>query len=348
MSPFLGVFLHAIGGLAAGSFYIPLRKVKSWSWESYWLIQGVAAWVIMPTLMARLTVPHLWSVLSSSPARSLFLAYLFGALWGIGGLTFGLSMRYLGMSLGYALALGFCATFGTLIPPLFAGDIASLFGTASGLTVLAGVAVCLAGITVCGYAGVLKERELTDEQKKEAVKEFALTKGFAVAVFAGVMSACMALAISAGKPIARAALDAGAPSIYQNNPVFILAMGGGFTTNFVWCMLLNFKNRSVRDYVTGTCKGLGTNYILASLAGVIWYMQFFFYGMGTTKMGRYDFASWSIHMAFIIFFSNLWGMAFREWKGSSRRTFQFVFAGLAVLVLSTIIIGYGNFIGASD
>lgn len=348
MNPFLGVFLHAIGGLAAGSFYLPLRKVKSWSWESYWLIQGVAAWVIMPTLMARLTVPHLWAVLSASPARSLLLVYVFGALWGIGGLTFGLSMRYLGMSLGYAIALGFCATFGTLIPPLFAGDVASLFGTASGLTVLGGVAVCLAGISVCGYAGILKERELTDEQKKEAVKEFALTKGFAVAVFAGVMSACMAFAISAGKPIARAALDAGAPSIYQNNPVFILAMGGGFTTNFVWCLLLNFKNRSLRDYVTGSGKGLATNYVLASLAGIIWYMQFFFYGMGTTKMGRYDFASWSIHMAFIIFFSNLWGMALREWKGSSRRTFQLVFAGLAVLVLSTIIIGYGNFMGAAD
>ena len=342
-NPFFGVVLHAIGGLAAGSFYVSFRKVTRWAWESYWMIQGVLAWIIMPFIAAWLTAPRLGEIFSNSPPRAMFLSYLFGALWGIGGLTFGLSMRYLGISLGYAVALGFCAAFGTLIPPLFTGKISTLISTGSGLTVIAGIVVSLIGIALCGYAGICKERELTDEQKKNSVSEFSLVKGFAVAIFAGVMSACMAFAISAAAPTAQAALATGTLPVFQNNPAFILIMAGGFTTNFIWCLILNLKNKSAADYFTGGGKLLLTNYIFAGLAGLIWFGQFFFYGMGTTKMGKYDFSSWTIHMAFIIVFSSLWGLFFREWRGVGRRTFGLVWAGLAVLTLSTIIIGIGNY-----
>lgn len=347
VNPVLGVILHAIGGLAAASFYIPFRKVRNWSWETYWLTQGFAAWIVMPWLFAAWTIPDLWSVLADSSARHMFWSYFFGVLWGIGGLTFGLSMRFLGLSLGISLALGFCAAFGTIIPPIYAGTAGELFFTMSGLIVLLGVMACLGGISVCCYAGMLKERELTDEQKKQAIKEFALTKGFAVAVFAGVMSACMAFALDAGIPIAKAALDAGARDIFQNNPVFIFAMGGGFTTNLVWCLYLNFKNKSLKNYVSVDGGGvLAFNYLLAVLGGTIWYMQFFFYGMGTTRMGHYHFASWSIHMAFIIIFSNMWGLIFKEWKNVRQRTYNMVFLGLFVLVLSVVIIGYANYLKA--
>jgi L-rhamnose-H+ transport protein len=347
MNPFLGVVLHAVGGLAAGSFYIPFKRVKGWAWETYWLTQGFAAWIVMPSLMAWVTTPDLPAIVSASPVRSMWWAYIFGAMWGVGGLTFGLSMRYLGLSLGYAMALGFCAAFGTMIPPIAAGDALGVFTTVSGLAVFAGVVVCLLGIAVCGYAGVVKERELTEEQKKQAIKEFALTKGFMVAVFAGVMSACMAFAIQSGKPIAQAALEAGTNPIYQNNPVFIFAMGGGFTTNCIWCLILILKNKSAGDYVKGSSGRLLTNYILAFAGGATWYMQFFFYGMGMSKLGReYDFASWTIHMAFIIVFSNMWGLLFREWKGSSRRTYGLIFFGLFILLVSTIVIGYGNYIAS--
>lgn len=258
-----------------------------------------------------------------------------------------IEMCYLGISLGMSLSLGFCATFGTIIPPIYAGTVANLFLSASGLAVLTGVIVCMVGISICGYAGVLKERELTDEQKRSAIKEFALTKGFMVALFAGVMSACMAFAIQAGKPIARVAVEAGTQSVYQNNPVFIFAMGGGFTTNCIWCLILILKNKSIKDFTQAAFRRLSVNYLLALIGGTTWYMQFFFYGMGTTKLGKeYDFASWTIHMAFIILFSNLWGMAFNEWKGSSRKTFKFVFLGLFVLLLSTLVIGYGNYIAS--
>ncbi|MCJ7679501.1 MAG: rhamnose/proton symporter RhaT, partial [Candidatus Aminicenantes bacterium] len=193
---------------------------------------------------------------------------------------------------------------------------------------------------------IRKEKELTDEQKRKTVKEYSLTKGFFVALFSGIMSACFAFAISAGEGVAAAAVAAGTRPIFQNNPVFILIMAGGFTTNCIWCLILNLRNKSIRDYVTGTGRLLVSNYLFSALAGVIWYGQFFFYGMGTTKMGGYDFSSWSIHMAFIIVFSNLWGIYFKEWKGVSRRTWTIVLAGLAVLIFSTVIIGWGNFLAS--
>jgi L-rhamnose-H+ transport protein len=345
-NPFLGVVLHALGGLAAGSFYIPFKKVRGWAWESYWLAGGFFSWIITPWVLGYLTCPDLLAVLSGAPGRALLWAYLFGILWGIGGLTFGLSMRYLGMSLGYALALGFCAAFGTIIPPIFKGAFLGMLSEGSGQLTLLGVAVCLAGIAVCGHAGVSKERELSPDQKQAVVSEFNFSKGLWVAIFAGVMSACMAFAIQAGKPIAALAVEHGAPSLFQNTPSFIVILAGGFTTNFIWCVALSIRNRTGRDYLRCPDASLLANYLFSALAGITWYLQFLFYGMGTTRMGKYDFSSWTIHMAFIIVFSNLWGLYFREWRGSSRRTHHVVFAGIAVLVLSTLVVGLGNYLAA--
>lgn len=366
-NPFLGVILHAIGGFAAGSFYIPFKMVRKWSWESYWLVGGFFSWIIAPWVVAMIACPHLLSVLGSAAWPDLFWCYFFGVLWGIGGLTFGLSMRYLGMSLGYAISLGFCAVFGTLIPPLFdetftnavkgGASISSLaetvranftenFTTTSGLILLAGIGICLLGIVICGWAGMRKEREVASSQKKASIREFSFVKGVWVAVFAGVMSSCMAMAFAAGKPIAVLAVAKGSPDLFQNFPVLIVALAGGFTTNFVWCLLLNLRNRTAGDYVTGGAGRLSVNYLFAALAGVIWYFQFFFYGMGTTKMGKYDFSSWTIHMAFIIVFSSLWGIGFREWKGSSKRTHWVIFAGILVLIVSTSVVGYSNYIAS--
>jgi len=344
--PFLGVVLHAIGGLAAGSFYLPFKKVRKWAWESYWLVGGLFSWVIAPWVVGLLTSPRLLDVLHTAPGSAILWCYLFGVLWGIGGLTFGLSMRYLGMSLGYALALGFCATFGTIVPPMFEGKFGGLLATLSGQVTLGGVLVCLAGIAFCGWAGIRKEREVSTEEKRATVKEFNFAKGVWVAVFAGVMSACMALAFWKGAPIAQTAVRLGTPDLFKNFPVLIVALAGGFTTNLIWCVALNVKNRTARDYVRAPDASLMANYFFSALAGITWYLQFFFYGMGTTKMGRYDFSSWTIHMAFIIVFSNLWGIAFREWKGSSGRTHRVIFAGILVLIASTVIVGYGNYVAS--
>ena len=340
----LGLVLITLGGFAAGSFYIPFRKVRNWAWESYWLVNGFFSWIIMPWVVALLTVPKLMSVLCEAPASSIFWSYLFGLLWGIGGLTFGLSMRYLGMSLGYAIALGFCAAFGTIIPPIYFGTFGDLITHISGLTTLAGVLVCLIGIAICGWAGVSKEKELSAEQKKETVEEFNFIKGLLVAIFAGVMSACMAFGFAAGEPIAKIAVGQGAVNLWMNSPVLVVIFAGGFATNFIWCVFLNIKNRTARNYLNSGDASLVNNYVFSALAGIIWYLQFMFYGMGRTKMGEYDFASWTVLMALIIAFSNMWGLIFHEWKGTSRRTIRIIVSGIIVVILSIVFIGAGNYL----
>jgi len=340
----LGLVLITLGGFAASSFYIPFRKVRNWAWESYWLVNGFFSWIIMPWVVALLTVPKLMSVLCEAPASSIFWSYLFGLLWGIGGLTFGLSMRYLGMSLGYAIALGFCAAFGTIIPPIYFGTFGDLITHISGLTTLAGVLVCLIGIAICGWAGVSKEKELSAEQKKETVEEFNFIKGLLVAIFAGVMSACMAFGFAAGEPIAKIAVGQGAVNLWMNSPVLVVIFAGGFATNFIWCVFLNIKNRTARNYLNSGDASLVNNYVFSALAGIIWYLQFMFYGMGRTKMGEYDFASWTVLMALIIAFSNMWGLIFHEWKGTSRRTIRIIVSGIIVVILSIVFIGAGNYL----
>lgn len=353
-NPFLGVILHAIGGLASASFYIPYRKVRHWAWESYWLAGGFFSWIIAPWVLAAIIVPDLLGILQATPVKVLFWSYFFGAMWGLGGLTFGLTMRYLGIGLGMAMALGYCAAFGTLMPPIFNGQIVEIIHTNSGLVILLGVAVCLAGIAISGMAGMSKEKEMSEKERKAVVSEFNFMKGLLVSTFSGIMSACMAYGMAAGKPMGQLALDKGTPSVFQNLPILIVVLAGGFTTNFIWCLFLNIKNGTWRDYFTPVAKidkeekrvPMLTNYVFAAIAGITWYLQFFFYSMGTTKMGRYDFSSWTLHMASIIIFSTCWGIVLHEWKGSSKKTHALIAIGLAVLIGSTLVVGYGNYLGA--
>lgn len=348
-NPFVGLVLHAIGGLAAASFYIPYKMVKKWSWETYWLVGGFFSWIIAPWLLAMLIIPQTPQILSSVPLKTLAMTWFFGVLWGIGGLTFGLTMRYLGIALGYAIALGLCAAFGTLVPPLVSGELADIAMTVSGQVMLFGVLVCLAGIALSGKAGISKEKELTDEQKKETIGEFNFIKGLFVAIFAGVMSAAMAYGFAAGKPIAEASLKMNAPHLWQNLPVLIVILLGGFTTNAVWCLYLILKNKCSRELCGGGFesqkKVLLSNYVFCAMAGFAWYFQLFFYGMGTTKMGAFEFSSWSLHMASIIIFSTLWGIFLKEWKGTGKATKAWITLGLLFLILSVIIIGIGNKLG---
>lgn len=354
-SPFSGVALHAIGGLAAASFYLPFRRVRSWPWENAWIVNGVFSWIIAPLVAAFLLAPGAWSVLVASPPKALFFTWLFGFLWGIGGLMFGLSMRYLGIALGYAVALGLCAFFGTLIPPLFSGEIVDVASSRGGQLTLAGIVVCLLGIAMSGKAGLNKERELGDEAKQVTSREFNFTKGILVATGAGIMSACMAFGYAAGKPIAAIAVEQNVPSIWQNLPVLIVIMLGGFCLNFLWCTALIIRKRSFGVYFgqgqqeSGEAPpsgSLAANYVWCAVAGVTWYLQFFFYGMGTTLMGKYEFSSWTLHMASIIIFSTIWGIILKEWRGTSPATHRWIAFGLGTLIISTIVVGWGNAISA--
>lgn len=338
-----GVLLIAIGGFASGSFYLPLKKITGWSWETYWLVNGLFAWIIVPWAIAFITVPNLCNVVSEAPGSSFWLACLFGLLWGIGGLTFGLALRYLGMALGMALALGLTSAFSTLIPPIFHGTFTELLTTNSGLVALGGVLVSLAGIAVCGWAGIRKDKELTTEQKKVGVQEFNFNKGVMVAIFAGIMSACFAFGKDAGKPIAEIAVKNGASLLWQYNPVFAIILIGGFTTNFIWCIILGRKNKTFKDY-TDKKTPLAKNYIFAAIAGTIWFTQFVFLGMGESYMGQFKFASWSILFAFVIVFSNMWGLLTKEWKGVKNNTILILLMGMVLLILSGIMSGWANYI----
>jgi len=360
-NPLLGVLFHWLGGLASGSFYVPYRKVKKWSWETYWLVGGFFSWIIVPWIFAVLMTSDLLGVLRQAPGRSIFWTYAFGVLWGLGGLTFGLTMRYLGMSLGMAVALGYTAAFGTLMPPIFKGEfVHEVLGTHSGLVILAGVGICMLGIVFAGAAGMSKERELSEEQKKEAIKEFDLKRGLLVATFSGVMSACFAYGLAAGDPIKQLTIKHGTGPLWQGLPVLVVLLLGGFTTNFIWCVILNFRNRTAYQYFSAASRDsqanssnnssrapMLSNYLFSALAGTTWYMQFFFYTMGETQMGRYKFSSWTLHMASIMIFSTLWGIALKEWRGSGTRTKWLVALSLAVLVASTIVVGYGNYLGVA-
>ncbi len=375
MNPFLGVFFHWLGGLASGSFYVPYKGVRKWAWEVYWLVGGVFSWILVPWLLALFMTSDLTGVLAAQDSTTLWWTYFFGAMWGFGGLTFGLTMRYLGMSLGMGVALGYCAAFGTLLPPIFKyfihtvpvpetlGQIAS---TTPGQITLLGVLVCLIGIAVAAYAGLTKEREMPEAEKKKAIAEFNFTKGILVATFSGIMSACFSFALTAGNPIAEATAKAGTSTLWTGLPKLVVVLAGGFTTNFVWCLILNFRNRTGCQYFSRTLTTptaataptstpppasdnrvpLARNYFFSALAGTTWYMQFFFYTMGETQMGKFGFASWTLHMASIIIFSTMWGWIFHEWKGASKKAHNLIGAGIALLILSTIIIGYGTYLKA--
>jgi len=341
-NPFLGVILHAIGGFAAGSFYIPFHKVKGWAWETYWLVGGLFIWVFCPLVAAVLTVPELTVIFSEAPLSVMLYTFLFGVGWGIGHLTFGLSLRYLGMSLGMGLALGFCTFFGALIPPIAKGQFLSLFGETAGQCSLGGLGGCLLGIFFCSWAGMSKEQELPEEAKQETIAEFNFTKGVWVAFFAGVMSACFAFGVELGDPLQQLAVDHGAEPLNANNAPLLLVLMGGGIANIISCLALNMKNGSGSDY-TRRSVPLWSNYLFCTVAGVVAYAEFFFFGMGESQMGKFSvFASWPIHMAFIIVFSNLWGIAFREWQGTSSRTKVLLAIGLLALLLSTMVSAYGT------
>ncbi len=339
MDPLLGVALIALGSLGAASFYVPFKKVKDWAWESYWISHGVTAWLIMPWVFALLTVPsgQLIPILSEAPASAKWLAMLFGAMWGVGGLTFGLSIRYLGVALGQSVALGFCAAFGTLIPPLFAGT--NLFATQEGILTLVGVSITIAGIIVIGYAGSLKNQKLTEEEKRKAIKDFALKKGILIAILAGVMSAGMSYGFEAAGPIEELARARGVNNLFASNPSLIFILLGGFITNLIYCGTLNIKNKTYKDYTSVPGSVLLNNILFTAIAGTLWFLQFHFYGMGRSQLpaGMVPFA-WSILMALNIAFSNIWGIFLNEWKGTGRKTIVVLLIGIAILILSTFIV----------
>lgn len=360
MQAFLGVIFHFIGGFASGSFYIPYKKVKGWAWESYWIVGGIFSWLIVPPLAAFLTIPNFWEIITEANENTLKLTYFFGVLWGIGGLTYGLGVRYLGVSLGSSIILGLCMVLGSILPSIYFSffpetgkDTFEMFiYTPWGRTVMLGLLVCVLGIIICGKAGMMKEKEIedtsTDPHGAIVKTEYKFGLGLLVGIISGVLSACFNFGIEAGKPLADVAntwWKAANPTengnfLFQNNVTYVVVLWGGLTTNFIWCMILNKRNRTFGDY-TNSKTPLVKNYFFSALAGTTWFLQFFFYGMGESKMGN-GASSWILHMAFIILIANVWGLLLKEWKGVSKKTLTTVIVGILTIIVSILIVGYGN------
>ena len=355
MNALLGVLFHFIGGFASGSFYMPFKKVKGWNWESFWIVGGLFSWLIVPPLAAYLTIPGFVEIIKSTGGAVIGVTYFFGVLWGIGGLTYGLGVRYLGVSLGSSIILGLCMVFGAVIPaiyydfhPVVSKDtLSGMLHSGWGITVLSGLLICIIGIIVSGKAGVMKERELTKEAASASNTEYKFVLGMLVSIVSGVLSACFNFGLEAGQVMGTIANDTWKLAnpgqgefLYRNNVIYVVLLWGGLTTNFIWCMILNARNKTFGDY-TNKQTPLLKNYIFSAIAGTTWFLQFFFYGMGESKLGNGP-SSWILHMAFIILVANMWGLVLKEWKGVSKKTNTTIIAGIAIIIISVLVVGYGN------
>lgn len=334
MEIFIGLLIIALGSFGQSSSYVPINRVREWSWENFWMVQGIFAWLLFPLLGALIAVPAGSSLFALLGEGGALRAIVYGALWGVGGLTFGLSMRYLGVALGQSISLGTCSAFGTLLPALFAGtDL--LHGP--GLILLIGVGITLAGIAVIGYAGSLRAATMSEEEKRAAIRDFALTKGLVVALLAGVMSACFALGLDAGAPIKAAAAAQGVDPLFAGLPVILLVTTGGFVTNAAYCLYQNVRNHTAGEYLRVSRSTLVNNLLFCALAGLLWYSQFFGLETGKSFLTGSPILtafSWSILMSLNVLFSNLWGILLKEWKGCSPRTLATLVAGLVLLLFS--------------
>ncbi|MDD2226024.1 MAG: L-rhamnose/proton symporter RhaT [Dysgonamonadaceae bacterium] len=338
MNTVIGLLIIALGSMGQSSSYVPINKIKEWSWENFWLMQGIFAWLVFPLLGALISssFPDLIEIYSTNSSAA-WQSVGYGVLWGIGGLTFGLSMRYLGIAMGQSVALGTCAAFGTLIPAVMSGM--NLLSP-EGLVLLLAVAVTLVGIALVGYAGSLRSKNMSEEEKRKAIKDFALKKGLLIALLSGVMSACFSLGLNAGIPIKEAAIAKGAKELFAQNPVTLLVTLGGFVTNFVYCTYMNRKNKTTGEIKRSSRPVLINNLLFCALAGLLWYSQFFGLGMGQSffEPGSVMMAfSWSILMSLNVVFSNVWGIILKEWVGSGKKAVAFLALGMAILIFSLII-----------
>jgi L-rhamnose-H+ transport protein len=343
-NPFLGVFMHAVGAFFASTCYTPQKQVRRWSWQTYWITQAAFCWFLLPIIGAMLTIPDLAAVLRDAPRSAMWSSFLLGAAYGIGGTAFGISIRYIGFSLTYSIAVGLSSVLGTLIPPLIKGTLGTTLSKPGASWVIAGIAIGTAGIALAGIAGRMKERDLTAQA---STGEFSIVKGLLLSLLAGVLSAVYGFALEAGEPIADVATAHGA-GVFRGNVVYIFSNTGAFLTTSIYCLFLHLRHRTLGELIelpAGEEKAsLPVNWAMAIATGLLWYGQFFFYNLGHVRMGEYKFTSWAIHMIMLVLFSNVVGIALREWRACRRLTHRTVAAAIVVLIGAVLSLTYGNHI----
>jgi L-rhamnose-H+ transport protein len=344
-NPIIGTGLHAIGGISAASCYLPSTQTRRWSWGTFWLVQALFAWVIMPLIIGWLTVPGFFAILVEAPVGPFRSAFLLGALYGFGGMSFGKAINHIGYSLTYTISIGISAVLGTIFPLVIFGGLGDFFAKPGGSIVLAGMLLSVTGVFFCGWAGFKKEKDLKLLGSGKAV--FNMSVGLALTIVAGVLSGVFNISLEYGQPIADMAAENGAGN-FEGNAKLIVSTSGCFVVNFIWFIVAGIRTRTLKEFFPG--KRLPVNLVLknwiwSALAGTLWCFQFFFYGLGHVKMGNFQFVSWVLHMSMLIFFSYIVGLIMKEWKTVKTKTYVVLIIGLLTLIISFCIISYGSFIG---
>ncbi|MDL2255355.1 hypothetical protein LJC38_02065 [Parabacteroides sp. OttesenSCG-928-K15] len=335
-----GILLISIGAFMSGSFAIPFDRIKGWKWENHWLIYSLFGYVIVPLLICLIFAPGFWAALGSVPTKTLLWVFFLGAIYGAANLTFGLSLRYLGIALGYALSLGLMMAIGTLVPPLIDGRLAKLFEGNGGMMLIAGIVVSLIGIAISAYAGILKSKKL--ESGEGVNSEFDIKKGIMAALFVGVAGSAAALGLEQGIPIARASVEMGTNPLFQDSIVFLVLYNGAFLSTLFWCLYLAAKNKTIGSFFRPMNKTLAVNYLCCALAGFLWYVNYVFFGMGKAQMGEFSFVAWGILMTLTIVFATIWGLYRGEWKGVGTRIRTLMWIGLIILIFASFLIGISS------
>jgi len=337
-----GVLYHAVGASGAALCYTPQKGVKGWSWQTYWLAQALVCWLIMPLVVAYLTIPQLSIVLKEAPVAAMQRSFLLGIAYGVGGTAFGIAIRYVGFSLTYAIAVGISCVLGTLLPPLIHGTLGDVLKSNGAVFLIIGVAMGAIGIALCGLAGRNKEKDIAADVNNKT--EFSLAKGLPLCFLAGILSALYGFSLDQGQPIADVAAKYGAGN-FQGNVIYIFSNTGAFISTLLYCLYLHNKDKTFYQYGNASGNNLSVNYLLSILTGLLWYGQFFFYGLGHVRMGTYKFTSWAIHMIMLVLFSSVAGLVMKEWKQCSSKTLRWLGTALLVLVIAILLLTYGNYLG---
>ncbi len=342
-NPILGTAFHTVGAGSAALCYAPQRALHQWSWQTYWLVQAATCWLVLPWIFAWFTIPELGAVLHEAPGAAMVKSYSLGVLYGVGGIAFGLAIRHIGFSLTYALAIGISCVLGTLLPPALAGTLGETLRSTAGTYVVGGVLLGGGAMIVTGLAGFRKERELASGSVRSS---FNPRLGLPIVFLAGVLSAVFNFSLQAAAPIAEIAAKHGA-GYFQGNVIYLFSNSGAFTTTLVYAGWLATSRGTWGEFSrTSDGVGLVRNYLLSLLTGLLWYLQFFFYGLGHVRMGRFEFSSWAIHMIILIFLSAGFGVAIGEWKACRSSTKLLVTVSIALLLGAVGLISYGNYLAA--
>ncbi|WP_313516099.1 L-rhamnose/proton symporter RhaT [Sphingobacterium sp.] len=350
MSLLSGILFHLVGAFSASICYTPQNKVKNWSWQTFWLAQASVCWIILPLIVAFLTIPNLYIILTEAPSKAMWTSFLLGFVYGIGGTAFGIAIRYVGFSLTYAISVGISCVLGTLAIPIYKGELVELANRLGFNWIILGISVGILGIALCGKAGYSKERDFKIGNISE---KFSFSKGLPICILAGVLAAFYSFSLDQGQPIADVAEKYGAGS-FQGNVIYLFSNSGAFLSTLIFCLFLHLKEKTFSEFFSSKKSGLNKssflffNYFLAILTGSFWYLQFFFYGLGHNNMGEFKFSSWAIHMILLVLVSNIVGLILKEWKSSGITTRKYLGSALVVLILSVLILTYGNYLGIKE